>query len=266
MAGPWSWRRVGGGRQCRWASAGLTDIGKVRQLNEDRYLCRQNQGLWAVADGMGGHDSGEVASRMVVAGLGSVRGMPHLNDYVEALEEQLFKVNARLRRRAMQAGKRMIGTTVVLFSIFRDFGMWLWAGDSRVYCLRDDNLYQLSVDHSQVSDYVSKGMITPEEAKTHPVRNRITRAVGGHDRLFLDMDMIRLEPGDRYLLCSDGLHGYTTDREIREILARRQQPAATCKELVRTCYTHGAGDNVTTVVVDIQKMSIAETRCGMTGE
>lgn len=248
----WSFGR-GGAQQCRWESAGLTDIGKVRKLNEDRYLCRQSQGLWAVADGMGGHDCGEVASRMVVSSLGSVRFMPDLNAYLEALEKQLFKVNAKLRQRAMDTGRRMIGTTVALFSIFRNFGVWLWAGDSRVYCLRKDSFFQLSVDHSQVSDYVSKGMITPDEAKTHPVRNRITRAVGGHERLFLDVDIIKLQTGDRYLLCSDGLHGYTTDREIRDILAQRQNPATTCKELVHTCYMNGAGDNVTTVIVDIRE-------------
>ena len=231
----------------------MTDTGKVRRLNEDRYLCRQRQGLWAVADGMGGHDCGEVASRMVVSGLTGVRSGPDLNAYVEALEKRLSEVNDRLRRKAAAAGKRMIGTTVVLFAIFREFGVWLWAGDSRVYCLREGCLYQLSMDHSQVSDYVSKGLITPDEARTHPVRNRITRAVGGSDQLFLDMDMIRLRSGDRYLLCSDGLHGYTSDREIREILGHRQTPEAACKELVQACYAHGAGDNVTTVAVDIRQ-------------
>ena len=236
---------------CRWVSHAVTDAGKVRRLNEDRYLCQQKQGLWAVADGMGGHDSGEVASRMVVSGLARVRRVSDPGDYIEALEESLFNVNIKLRRKALDAGKRMIGTTVVLFGIFRDFGVWLWAGDSRVYCLRKAHLYQLSMDHSQVSDYVSKGLLTPEEAKTHPVRNRITRAVGGSEQLSLDMDLIRIQPGDRYLLCSDGLHGYITDQEIQQILNQKQAPEAICKELIKVCYTHGAGDNVTTVVVDV---------------
>ena len=129
-------------------------------------------------------------------------------------------------------------------------GAILWAGDSRVYRWRDDNLTQLSTDHSQVESYVRQGIITREQARSHPERNVITRAVGSQDELFLEADVCEFKPGDRYLLCSDGLNRHVEDDEIGRLLAS-EAPKAVCRSLVDLTLERGAKDNVTVVVDEI---------------
>ncbi len=234
-----------------WRSAGLTHVGKVRKHNEDSFLERSDIGLWAVADGMGGHSAGDVASQMIVDSLAQVTDEDSLPQRVSQVEDQLLQVNQRLIEKATEGDQRLtIGSTVVALLTYHDLGVFIWAGDSRIYRRRDDRLQQLSTDHSQVELYVEQGLISREEASHHPHGNMITRAVGAADELFLDMDMCSLRADDRFLLCSDGLTKHVTDLEIRDLLADGDAEAAT-NNLVDLALTRKAADNITVVVVDI---------------
>lgn len=234
-----------------WRSAGLTHVGKVRKHNEDSFLERSDIGLWAVADGMGGHSAGDVASQMIVDSLAQLTDEDSLPQRVSQVEDQLLQVNQRLVEKATEGDQRLtIGSTVVALLTYRDLGVFIWAGDSRIYRRRDDRLQQLSTDHSQVELYVEQGLISREEASHHPHGNMITRAVGAADELFLDMDMCSLHAGDRFLLCSDGLTKHVTDLEIRDLLADGDTEAA-ANNLVDLALTRKAADNITVVVVDI---------------
>jgi serine/threonine protein phosphatase PrpC len=215
-------------------------------------LVRPEIGLWAVADGMGGHAKGDVASKMVVDTLARVHEGTSLAQYVDDIENRILEVNARLVQKARESKKRVtIGSTVVILLAYERFCVYLWAGDSRLYRLRRGELRRITTDHSQVEMYVEQGLISREEALVHPHGNMITRAVGAVDELFLDMDMQELEAGDRYLLCSDGLTKHIHDVELEEQLAGGNAEQA-CRRLIDLTLSRGAGDNVTAIVVDIE--------------
>ena len=234
-----------------WSSTGISDTGKVRKHNEDSMLERPEIGLWVVADGMGGHAAGDVASQMIVSSLKKVHEGIELNRYINDIEDRLIDVNKRLLEKAKESGKRTtIGSTVVSLVAYNNYCIYIWAGDSRLYRLRNNQLRQMTTDHSQVELYVEKGLITREEAAVHPHGNMITRAVGATDDLFLDMDIQEMQSKDRYLLCSDGLTKHITDFEIEDILAEGNHSYA-CKTLIDLTLERGAGDNVTAIVVDI---------------
>ncbi|MFG1495159.1 protein phosphatase 2C domain-containing protein [Saccharospirillum sp. HFRX-1] len=234
-------------------SCGLTDRGLVREVNEDAFLDLPQQGLWVVADGMGGHDAGDVASRMIVETLRSTPLEGSLAKRMDRIEDAVEQVNQHLLSRASQDdGRRhIIGSTIaILIAENPHMGAILWAGDSRIYRWRDNSLTQLSTDHSQVESYVRQGIITREQARSHPERNVITRAVGSQDELFLEADVCEFKPGDRYLLCSDGLNRHVEDDEIGRLLAN-EAPKTVCRSLVDLTLERGAKDNVTVVVVEI---------------
>ncbi len=234
-----------------WQSYGISHVGKVRKLNEDAMLERPDIGLWVVADGMGGHAAGDVASQMIVDSLKRVHEGSTLPEFIDEIEDKLIDVNRQLIEKANEGDKpQTIGSTVVSLITYRDYGVFIWAGDSRLYRWRDDRLQQLSTDHSQVEIYVEQGLITREEATNHPHGNMITRAVGAADELFLDMDMCGLRKGDRFLLCSDGLTKHVTDLEIRDILATGSTEETT-NHLIELTLKRRANDNVTAIVVDI---------------
>lgn len=235
------------------ASSGQTDRGLVRRINEDAFLDLPQQGLWVVADGMGGHEAGDVASRMIVETLRSTPLDGPLASRMDQIEDAVEQVNQRLLSRGYNAEgrKQIIGSTIaVLVAESRHLGALLWAGDSRVYRLRGSTLVQLSTDHSQVQSYVHQGIITPEQARTHPERNIITRAVGSQEELYLEADICEFSAGDRYLLCSDGLTRHLEDDEISRLLADGT-PEAVCRKLTDLTLERGAKDNVTVVVVEI---------------
>lgn len=235
-----------------WSSFGISDTGKVRKHNEDSMLERPEIGLWVVADGMGGHAAGDVASQMIVSSLKKVHEGIELNRMINDIEDRLIEVNKRLIDKANQSAKRTtIGSTVVAMVAYQKYCIYMWAGDSRLYRLRDDELRQVTTDHSQVELYVEKGLISREEAAVHPHGNMITRAVGATDELFLDMDIQEMQRKDRYLLCSDGLTKHITDFEIQDILGEGTNKE-TCRTLIDLTLERGAGDNVTVIVVDIE--------------
>ena len=234
-----------------WSSTGITDTGKVRKHNEDSMLERPEIGLWVVADGMGGHAAGDVASQMIVSTLKKVHEGIELNRMVNDIEDRLIEVNRRLIEKANSSSKKTtIGSTVVSMIAYRNFCIYIWAGDSRLYRLRDGQLRQITTDHSQVEMYVEKGLISREEAAVHPHGNMITRAVGAMDELFLDMDIQEIQKNDRYLLCSDGLTKHITDFELEDILSEGGHEEC-CQTLINLTLERGAGDNVTAIVVDI---------------
>ena len=239
-------------RPLSWSSHGISEVGKVRKHNEDNMLERPEVGLWAVADGMGGHAKGDVASQMIIDSLRKVHEGLSLARFVDDIEDRILTVNKKLLQKASESAKRVtIGSTVAILLTYDKYCVYIWAGDSRIYRLRKNKLRQISTDHSQVELYVEQGLISRADAHMHPHGNMITRAVGATDNLFLDMDIQEITAGDRYLLCSDGLTKHLTDPEIEGFL-KQGNAEECCKLLIETTLTRGAGDNVTAVVVDVE--------------
>ncbi len=235
----------------RWTSHAITDIGKERKLNEDCFLCRGEAGIWVVADGMGGHVGGNIASRIVTDVL---RALPEKRSLVQLLDEvesRIGQAHAYLRRVALGYNKCLIGTTLLVLLLQQGHGVFLWVGDSRLYRFRNKRLCQMTLDHSTVYEYVSAGLLSPEEARRHPLRNRILRAVGGPGELHLDLDMITLRPGDRYLLCTDGFTNEVSDAEIFDLLAAGEATRPTCEKLMQKALAGRAQDNITAIIVDL---------------
>jgi serine/threonine-protein phosphatase Stp1 len=222
----------------------------VRQHNEDACLDRPDAGLWAVADGMGGHSAGDVASTMIVERLHDVDHSQPLSGMVAQVEATLESVNEELRRLASSREAATIGSTVVALVAHGGHAVCLWAGDSRGYRLRDGVLEQVTQDHALVADLVDRGVLSAAQAANHPQSNLVTRAVGAGDVLKLDMEIMRLQPGDRFILCSDGLDKELRNEEIREVLARDDGSDA-ADALVELALSRGSRDNVTVVAVHI---------------
>lgn len=233
-----------------WTSYAVSHVGTVRKINEDACLNRPGRGCWAVADGMGGHSAGDVASRQIVEALDRVPADGGLSAIATALEDILRDVNANLIQLAQDDEKHTVGSTVVALVIRGRYALCAWAGDSRIYRMRKGRLEQLTQDHAMVEDMVEAGLISRAEAESHPQANRITRAVGAMDELFLDMDIHVLQPGDRFLLCSDGLYKDVSSEELSRVLRRKGD---TAKAAVDLALEHGARDNVTVVTINIEK-------------
>lgn len=232
-----------------FSSAHRTHRGNVRRLNEDAILDRPEAGLWMVADGMGGHEAGDYASQAIAAALHAIEFGPQqkLVDRIDVVEDALLKVNTALQDygKADFSGAT-VGSTVVVFVAAGDFGVALWAGDSRLYRYRSGALEQVTRDHNPLSDLLDVGDVTEAEALTTDT-NVITRAVGGHGQLNLDLVVFDLEPGDRFLLCSDGLYRELAQSEVEARLEGDLEEVA--EQLLRTCLNGVAQDNVSLVVV-----------------
>ncbi|HEY3814458.1 MAG TPA: protein phosphatase 2C domain-containing protein [Caulobacteraceae bacterium] len=227
--------------------ASRTHVGCKRKVNEDAVLDRPDLGLYAVADGMGGHKAGDVASALVIEVLGAKPLGRALSDRIEEVRRRLADANARLVAMRGEAG-HTIGTTVVALVVDGGAFGCLWAGDSRCYRLRGGRLAQLTRDHSLVQDLVEVGEIAPEDARDHPNANVVTRAVGASGALEVDLMAGEVHKGDVYLLTSDGLTKVVEDHEI-EAQLRMPDPAATADRLVALCLERGAPDNVAVIVL-----------------
>lgn len=239
----------------RWSSATLTNVGTVRQVNEDACmeLLLPQSGLWVVADGMGGHKAGDLASQMIVDALHGMHWHARLEDFVADIRTEVEKVNQRLVEIAQSRGEDVvIGSTIALLVAMRRKGVCMWAGDSRVYRYRDGRMERLTRDHSEVEDLIDQGEILREEAEEHPSANVITRAVGADWDLELDVCQHDLRHGDRYLLCSDGLFKELSEEEIAEFIPRGEC-VQVCRELIDTALARGARDNVTVIVTEFQE-------------
>ena len=232
-----------------WIEAGAaTHVGKVRRQNEDNYLVATRRGLWAVADGMGGHEAGDVASRVVVEELDAITAPATAAELLASCESHMIRANSRLKKLADERGGTLIGTTVAVLLIFDAFYAGVWSGDSRIYRIRQHQIEQVSVDHTEVQELISEGKLTADEARAWPRRNVITRAIGVYDDPELEIKDGTLEPGDIFVICSDGLTAHVEDDEILA-LASAHRPQQACDLLIALTLDRGAVDNVTVVAV-----------------
>jgi serine/threonine protein phosphatase PrpC len=224
-------------------SVNKTHPGRVRTENQNAYLSRPEIGLWVVADGLGGHTSGQLASRATVDALAGVEPRASFPEFVRAVRDALEEVNRYLYSLSQRGvSPTVIGTTVVVLLVREGTGLCMWAGDSRLYRLRDGRLEQLTVDHSEANsaDDAMRG-----------ASNVITRALGGHDEIDLDQLTFDVRARDRFLLCSDGLYREVTTEDLQALL-RESDAATTSATLLQRTLRGEASDNVTVVVVDAQ--------------
>ncbi len=235
---------------------GISDVGQRRRNNEDAYLINRIEVfkdgekrvfyVLAVADGMGGHEAGEVASGMAVDRL-TAAPLTYLAGDVEGIRKIIEFVNKKVHERSQKMGKKM-GTTLVAALIEDNKGYIFNVGDSRAYLFRNGKLRQLTKDHSVVQELLDKGLITKEEAKTHPDRHVITMAIGTKDQVHPDTYSIYFDKGDILLLCSDGVTDMVSDEELEEILTNNTRLSTIGGEIVKRANANGGKDNITVVL------------------
>lgn len=232
----------------RWTSASRSHPGRVRAVNEDACLDQPKLGLWAVADGMGGHSLGEFASRLAIRSLMDLSAPQSLEQRVTAARERLQEANRRLRAEAARRDVPVIGTTIAALLASERHCACLWAGDSRIYLFRAGRLRQLTRDHSQLEAVRSRHVSSSDDTLERPPANLITRALGGDDTLELDDVTVEVLDGDVFLLCSDGLSNEVSELSIEQALLPGSCKLA-CEALLDLALERGAHDNITAVVV-----------------
>jgi serine/threonine protein phosphatase PrpC len=245
----------------RIESYARTHDGCVRTHNEDSYVARDDGGLWAVADGMGGHEGGEWASGRIVRELGRIDLALGYEDVCEEVAQAVTIANRQILVEGKERGKSM-GSTLVMLVIEGSRYAVLWAGDSRAYLMRGGKLERLSRDHTQVQEMVTRGLMTPEQAQGHPMGHVLSRAVGVQKEVEIDRIEGEVQPGDIFLLCSDGLHGVVGEDAIGARFARKA-PDQALDELIDLTLEKGAPDNVTGIAIWVSEptlLSFAETR------
>jgi protein phosphatase len=232
----------------RWTSASQSHTGLVREINEDACLEQPERGLWAVADGMGGHALGEFASRLAIRSLVDLPAAQSLEQYVDDAHERLQSANRRLRAEAALRDVAVIGTTIVALLASGRHCACLWAGDSRIYRFRAGHLRLLTRDHSQVEAARSRRSSNPDDTLHRPPANLITRALGAEDTLEIDRATVEVVDGDVFLLCSDGL-----SNEVSELAMEQALLPGNCRQasqaLIDLALQRGGHDNITAVVV-----------------
>jgi PPM family protein phosphatase len=236
----------------RLVFAAATDVGRMRKNNEDSYL--SSQPVAAVADGMGGHSAGEVASAIAIEELTALGGRgPWENETAatDDLKQAILRANRRIREMAASDRKlNGMGTTLVALLEDGDMVHVANVGDSRGYLLRQGELSQVTVDHSLVQELVDDGRLSPEDAERHPQRSVITRALGIDPEVEFDLFTYKLQVGDRLLLCSDGLSDVVEPAQIRNVLLRVRNSHQAARKLVTVANEQGGPDNITVIVVD----------------
>lgn len=237
-------------------SAAVSDRGlsEKRPENEDAYLEMRQSGIFAVADGVGGAQAGEVASQMAMEILGEAfANLPGTSDAESVMCAAIERANGAIYQMAHELPQlQSMATTIAAVHISGNIATIGHVGDSRVYRLdRDGNLFRETEDHSMVAEEVRAGRMTEEQADTHPSRNIISRALGAEITVEPDLKTIMVEPGTAFLLCSDGITRHVSDDEIRGVLTFGGEPADVCEYLKKVCYERGAEDNLTAVVVRI---------------
>lgn len=245
---PWNFQnlphKLGSRDGIIFSSVARTHVGHRRQINEDRMLDCPERGLWAIADGMGGHRGGDLAAEIVIGALREVTDAERMPT-TQSIEAALHHANRRIREHALAAGGP-IGSTVVVLHIVNDRACLFWVGDSRGYRIRSQHLEQLTRDHSLVQELVDAGAISEEAAATHPQANVITRALGIEAELAIEKRAFSTLPDDILLLCSDGL-----SRSLRADTAKSAETrgAALADQLLETALHLDGSDNITVVVV-----------------
>ena len=242
--------------------AAMTDVGLLRVLNEDNWGWVQltpDVQLYVAADGMGGHEAGEVASRMAVdticreAAVRFERANQVSPEMLENILDESFQAaNNGIKDHSEELGNDM-GTTLVAALVYkRSLAYVANVGDSRGYLMRDSVLHQITRDHSLVARMVEQNRLSPEEARNHPHSNILLRTVGTERNVEIDIFSVELESGDRLMLCSDGLWGEIEDEDIEAILNHYQDPRVVCREMIRAAHHGGGKDNITVVMAEIR--------------
>lgn len=235
----------------RVRAVATTHPGLVRRVNEDRYCARDSVGLWAVADGMGGHSHGDWASNAVVQALDGAQVPLAFQAATQVVADAIHSANRRIWGEAQRREQQM-GSTVVALLVQDACFAALWVGDSRAYVLRDGMLHPLTRDHSQVQEMVDRGLITEDEARNHPRGHVLARAIGVGSRLAVDVVTDEVAAGDVFLLCSDGLTGMLDEAVIARLMAGPDRQAA-LDRLIAAALEGGAPDNVTAILVSVQE-------------
>ncbi|WP_298982032.1 protein phosphatase 2C domain-containing protein [uncultured Roseibium sp.] len=233
-------------------AVGQTHVGRVREENEDAYLVDEGKGVFAVMDGAGGMHCGAMASGLVKEALTSITLPRSAEDLLEQFEGRLIVAKDRIERASAKADGAAMGTTIVALLTYAGAFACLWAGDSRVYRFRNGMLEQLTTDHTEVQELVDQNVLTEEEARNFSRRHVITRAIGSGLELELELVSGNLRPGDRFLLCSDGLTGHLDDAVIKTMLMNGA-PDMTARSLINGALEGGGSDNVTVVIVDFDR-------------
>lgn len=228
-----------------WHSASTSKLGFVRAVNEDAHLDAREQNLWVVADGMGGHSYGDKASRAIIDQLVDFHAGQSMEGNITDLKQRLALAHEQCRT---EGDGQMMGSTVAAMFAQDPYCFFLWAGDSRIYRFRNNQLVQLTEDHSLVQELVTMGELEREDMDSHPSSHIITRAVGVHSELDLELRYEKIERGDRYLVCSDGLYKDVAEYELADGMAM-----ATIENsldyLVELALERGGSDNTTAIVV-----------------
>lgn len=228
-------------------SAGMTHPGAVRDHNEDAWIERSQLGLWAVADGLGGHSSGDRASQLLIERLARIES-DNPSSLLAAVRASVDDANRHLVQLAATSGDVIASTIVILLAGAGHFAC-LWAGDSRAYLLRDGLLRRITKDHSLVQEMVDNGLLGVEQMETHAQRHVLTRAVGGEESLALDKISAPAQAGDRFLLCSDGLIRAISDDEIAAALATLPLADIPAR-LIEQALDRACSDNVTVIAIE----------------
>ena len=228
-----------------WRSAGRTTRGKMRERNEDAFLDCPQRSCWAVADGMGGHRAGDVASQWVVSSLAALSGHGSLDQRIEGARRCLRSLDHRLGQGGVPG---IMGSTVVALLLEGNRAACLWAGDSRCYLWRGQRLYQLSRDHSVLQQLMDKQQLSLEQAMAQPGARALTRAIGARQPLNLEVLELNIHPGDVFLLCSDGLYQNLSHSELGRAM-NAGTPRQVVTRLFRDVLRGPAGDDLTAVVV-----------------
>ncbi|MFH1018237.1 MAG: Stp1/IreP family PP2C-type Ser/Thr phosphatase [Pseudomonadota bacterium] len=256
-------------------SCGITDIGRKRQRNEDSYLVNDKLKLYIVADGMGGHAGGEFASKIAVSTVEEIlkgedrkKSRVQEKSYLDAsqsrggdrfeadrLRDAIARAGSVIVRRASEEPElRGMGTTATIMLFIGDKAYVAHVGDSRAYCVREGKIIQITEDHSLVHEQLKSGLITEEEAKTHQLKNIITRSVGVQEEVEVDTVVWKVEKDDRYLLCSDGLSNMVTDLEIEQAISVNE-PEEASRVLVERANQRGGDDNITLIALHVVNMN-----------
>jgi PPM family protein phosphatase len=224
-----------------------TDKGKIREQNEDAYGYRDT--LFVIADGMGGHQAGEVASAIAVENI--LAFDVNFNPKESLHEAILIANNAILNEMTKNENFSGMGTTVAVLYFTEDLAYVSHVGDSRIYKLVAGNLTQLTDDHSFVAELIKNGSITEEEAKIHPQRNVLTRALGTQGKFEFEVNSFAATSGDKFLMCSDGLTGMLAENALKEVLSAKEDPQIIADKLVQKANDNGGTDNITVIVIEV---------------
>jgi len=251
-------------RAMRIISCGITDVGLKRGHNEDNYLINEEMNLFVVADGMGGHAGGEYASAIAVNTVEEIvaalevdeSSLDEVTDPVQIPRQKLTHAIRLAGRRIFEKAKEQpeyhgMGTTAVVVLIEAGNAFIAHVGDSRVYMMRENRIEQVTEDHSLIAEKVRHGLITPEEAKNHRMRNVITRSLGYQEDVEVDLTVRALRRGDQFLLCSDGLSGHVEDDEMQDHMLN-YRPQEACRRLIELACARGGEDNITIVITRVE--------------